>query len=129
MRKTGSPLPMPLSIRAMETGLHIEFSEAVTTPEEELSDAFHLEGWNYRYSSNYGSPRLNLTDGSEGTTRLSIGEVTLSEDRRKMKLQVEGMKPAMQMDLDWSLNFGDLGSHSSFIHFTVHRLATEIKSR
>ena len=129
VRKTGSPLPMPLSIRAMETGLHIEFSEAVTTPEEELSDAFHLEGWNYRYSSNYGSPRLNLTDGSEGTTRLSIGEVTLSEDRRKMKLQVEGMKPAMQMDLDWSLNFGDLGSHSSFIHFTVHRLATEIKSR
>ena len=129
VRKTETAQPLPLKIRAVESGLVIEFSEAITTSEERLTDAFQLEGWDYRYSSNYGSPRLKLGGGGEGTTRLPVEEVKLSNGDRSVHLKIEGMQPAMQMNLDWSLDFGNLGQHSSSIHFTVHRLAGEGQGR
>ena len=33
------------------------------------------------------------------------------------------MKPAMQMHLNWGLEFGEIGPAASFVHFTVHQLA------
>jgi len=122
--KTGAPIPLPMQIQAVDSGLIVEFSEAITTPEDALAGAFQLQGWNYRYSSNYGSPRLNLSDGSEGVTRLPVSSAVLSNDTRTVHLTIEGMQPAMQMHLEWDLQFGELGDKSSFIHFTVHRLAS-----
>ncbi|OUU22096.1 MAG: hypothetical protein CBC13_07975 [Planctomycetia bacterium TMED53] len=128
VRKTAAPLTIPLSIRAVDSGLLIEFSEAITTPVEELAGAFKLQGWNYRYSSNYGSPRLTLEDGTEGVSNLQISQANLSADLRRVHLTVEDIQPAMQMHLDWSLSFGDIGGKSSFVHFTVHQLAGDVKS-
>ena len=123
VRKTATSLAMPLRVQAKDSGLVIDFSEAITTANEDLAEAFQLEGWNYRYSSNYGSPKLDLENGGEGTTHFTVSSATLSENRRQVHLLIEEMKPAMQLHLDWNLQFGDLGEKSSFVHFTIHQLA------
>ena len=81
-----------------------------------------MEGWNYQWSSNYGSPKLDLVTGEEGTTSFSVVSATLSEDGKEVQLFIPDMKPAMQMHLDWSLSFSDMKKTESFIHFTVHAL-------
>ena len=87
-----------------------------------IREAFRLEGWNYRWSSDYGSPQLDLRSGEPGRTSLGITDADLSEDRRTIRLEIPEMQPAMQMDLDWELEFEDVGTKSSFVHFTVHGL-------
>lgn len=124
VRKTDAPLPYPLQVRALTDGLLITFNEPMTTDKEALASAFKLEGWNYRWSSNYGSPKLDLDEGEEGTTKLSIASATLSKDGKQVRLVIPAMKPAMQMHLDWSLEFDEIGPAQSFVHFTVHRLAS-----
>ena len=69
------------------------------------------------------APKLDLENGGEGTTHFTVSSATLSENRRQVHLLIEEMKPAMQLHLDWNLQFGDLGEKSSFVHFTIHQLA------
>ena len=78
--------------------------------------------WNYRWSSDYGSPQLDVRTGEPGITTLPVTGGTRSADHRTIRLDVPGMSPAMQMHLDWRLEFEGLGEHDSFVHFTVHRL-------
>ena len=114
--------PLPIAVRAVEGGLEIEFNQPVK-PDAEVVDAFTLTGWNYRWSSDYGSPQLNLRTGEPGTTDLPITAVIMSRDRRTLHLEIPTMRPAMQMHLDWRLPFETAGERESFVHFTVHRLA------
>ena len=113
--------PLPIAVRAVEGGLVIEFNQPVK-PDADIGDAFTLTGWNYRWSSDYGSPQLDLRTGEPGTTDLPITAVTTSRDRRTLHLKIPTMSPAMQMHLDWRLPFETAGERESFVHFTVHRL-------
>ena len=97
-------------------------TKPIATPVDALREAFRLEGWNYRWSSDYGSPQLDLQSGEPGRTSLGITDAVLSEDRRIVRLEIPEMQPAMQMDLDWELDFEGVGTRSSFVHFTVHDL-------
>lgn len=128
VRKTEAPLPYPLQLRALTDGLLITFNEKITTEKDALADAFKLEAWNYRWSSNYGSPKLDLDKGEEGTTKLEITSATLSKDGKQIRLMIPAMKPAMQMHLDWALEFDGAGGSASFVHFTVHELAAESRT-
>ena len=128
IRRTDSPSPMPLAVRAVEDGLIIEFNQPVSTEDSDLAAAFALQAWNYRWSSDYGSPKLDLRTGEPGITMLPITGGTKSPDGRTIRLEVPGMSPAMQMHLDWRLRFEGLGEHDSFVHFTVHRLAPGLVS-
>ena len=123
VRKTAAALPYPLHLRALTDGLRITFNEPITTDVADLAAGFQLEGWNYRWSSNYGSPKLDLDEGEVGTTELEVVSATLSDDGKQVRLVIPDMKPAMQMHLKWALQFDEIGAAESFIHFTVHQLA------
>jgi len=126
VRKTQARLPLPVHLRALQDGLLITFNEKISTEPAALASAFQLEGWNYHWSSNYGSPRLDLRDGSDGTTELEVLSAKLSDDGTQVQLKISDMTVAMQMHLKWDLEFEEVGSAESFIHFTVHKLATEV---
>ncbi|MCP4795532.1 MAG: cytochrome C oxidase Cbb3, partial [Phycisphaeraceae bacterium] len=128
IRRSETPLAIPTRVHAVEDGLEIDFSRTVTTKASALADAFDLEGWNYRWSSDYGSPQLDVRTGEPGITTFDVESVTRSADGRTLRLRIPGMTPAMQMHLDWRLQFEGIGAQSSFIHFTVHRLAGDAGS-
>ncbi|MBC03800.1 MAG: hypothetical protein CMJ34_10940 [Phycisphaerae bacterium] len=120
VRRTDSILPVPIGVRAEEGGLRLEFTHPVTTPEDRLADAFRLDGWDYRWSSDYGSPMLDLRTGEPGRTPFDVKGVARSSDGRTLRLDIPDLRPAMQMHLHWDLDFEDVGPRSSFVHFTVH---------
>ena len=122
IRRSETPLAVPTRVHAVEGGLEIDFSRPVTTKAAALVDAFELEGWNYRWSSDYGSPQLDVRTGEPGITTFDVESVTRSADGRTLRLRIPGMTPAMQMHLDWRLDFEGIGEETSFVHFTVHRL-------
>ena len=122
IRRTSTGLAVPIEVRPETGGLRLEFSKPIATPVDSLREAFRLEGWDYRWSSDYGSPQLDLRSGEPGRTSLGITDAVLSEDRRTVRLEIPEMQPAMQMDLDWELDFEGVGTRSSFVHFTVHDL-------
>ena len=122
IRRSTTPTPMPLAVRAEEGGLVLEFNQKIGTSASLLKESFRLEGWNYRWSSDYGSPELDLRTGAAGRTSLEIVGAVTSEDGRTVRLEIPDMIPAMQMHLDWQLDFEDIGRRTSFVHFTVHGL-------
>ena len=122
VRRSETPMPIPTRVRPQVGGLLLEFNEPVSTPEAELADSFDLAGWNYLWSSNYGSPQLDLQTGEPGRTSLRITGAEKSKDGRTIRLEIPEMTPAMQMHLDWELDFEGIGERESFIHFTVHEI-------
>ena len=122
VRRTEATLPVPIEVRAEQGGLRLEFTRPVLTPDDLLADAFRLDGWDYRWSSDYGSPMLDLRTGEPGRTGFDIEGVSRSRDGRTLHLEIPDLEPAMQMHLHWDLDFEGVGTKSSFVHFTVHRL-------
>lgn len=75
-----------LAVRARPQGLEIEFTEQLkegvgTSPEDYL-----VKQWWYQPTKNYGGPKRDENE-------LAVQKITLSPDRRKVFLEISGMKP------------------------------------
>ena len=122
VRRSNAAFPVPLGVRAVEDGLVIFFNEPISTPTDELVEAFEVEAWNYEWSRNYGSLQYQVDNGRDGTTPMEIEEVVVSPDGQAVWLHMPDMEPAMQMHVKWDLAFDAYGQRDSFIHLTVHAL-------
>lgn len=123
VRRSNTVLPMPLGVRAVRDGMLVYFNDPIETPDEYLLDAFSVEAWNYEWTANYGSLQYDIETGKAGTTGMLIEDVSISTDRRTVWLNIPSMQPAMQVQVDWSLEFENGGARDSFAHLTVHKLA------
>lgn len=84
MEYNGRPTFEMLAIRAKTDGFEIE----MTQPMEESPEAneIKVQQWRYVPTSAYGGPKVDLED-------LSISELTVSGDKKKMNLKIAGLKP------------------------------------
>ncbi|MBU2918832.1 hypothetical protein KO505_12825 [Psychrosphaera sp. F3M07] len=69
-----------LDIKLTKSGFKLSFTEALN-PESVTANSFSAQSWHYHYSSNYGSPKVDLTP-------LTINKVTLSEDHKTIYVQM-----------------------------------------
>ena len=122
VRRSETTYPMPMHVRAVGDGLVIKFNAPVAVDALD-PDQFDIEAWNYRWSQNYGSPRLELETGEEGVTELEVEEVTASDDGRTVHVRIADMQPAMQMHVEYTMPFENGVEVDSYIHLTVHALA------
>jgi mono/diheme cytochrome c family protein len=101
IRYIGGESAIPRRIFPMREGLLIDFN--TTVAESSLRpENFSAERWNYRRSSEYGSPHFK-PDGSKGQEAMFASSVYLSKDRRSIFIGIPDMQPVMQMRLGWSL--------------------------
>lgn len=75
-----------LAVRAKSNGIEIEFTEALKPGEGWQKSDYKIQQWYYRPTIEYGGPKLDLKN-------LSINSVNVSEDRKKVFLELSGMKP------------------------------------
>ena len=122
VRKVNQPLGVPLQARATTDGIVLEFSDPITSSREQLQDAFKANAWNYRWASRYGSDRYDIRTGEPGITELEIHDVHLLPGNRSVLLHIRDMQPAMQVHVDWNLDFEKIGNRESFVHMTIHEL-------
>ncbi len=75
-----------LAVRAKSDGVEIEFTEALQEGDGWDKAAYEIEQWRYQPTANYGGPKIDQQ-------RLNILSVNVSEDRKKVFLELSGMKP------------------------------------
>ena len=74
-----------LAVRAKSNGLEIEFTEPLEVGDGWQTDSYEVKQWYYKPTIEYGGPKMDLRD-------LNVKSATVSEDRTKVFLELEGMK-------------------------------------
>ncbi|MEM9819616.1 MAG: family 16 glycoside hydrolase [Bacteroidota bacterium] len=74
-----------LAVRAKSNGIEIEFTEALRPGAGWDPADYHIQQWRYEPTEAYGGPKLDLKN-------LNIRSVSVSEDRKRVFLELEGMK-------------------------------------
>ncbi|NNK89489.1 MAG: DUF1080 domain-containing protein [Saprospiraceae bacterium] len=74
-----------LSVKAKSDGVEIEFTEALRQGDGWSPEDYQVKQWYYKPTAEYGGPKL---DDKE----LSISGVSVSKDRKKVSLKIDGMK-------------------------------------
>jgi cytochrome c551/c552 len=75
-----------LAVRAKSNGMEIEFTEPLPEGEGWEKSNYLVKRWYYKPTENYGGPKIDETG-------LNIRSVKISEDRKKVFLEFDGMKP------------------------------------
>ena len=74
-----------LAVRAKSNGIEIEFTEAIQDGDAWDKSDYEISQWYYKPTVEYGGPKLGEED-------LDILSVNISDDRKKVFLELDGMK-------------------------------------
>ncbi|MEE2707001.1 MAG: DUF6797 domain-containing protein [Planctomycetota bacterium] len=107
VRYTGKPADLPVGLNVRKDGLVLRFSRPVDRQAASDPDNFHVEQWNYRYSSNYGSKDYKVSDPNRtGRDEVEVFGVRMLDDRTVF-LEVEEVRPVMQMGISYAIKAVD----------------------
>ncbi len=101
IRYNGGESAIPREVLPLNEGVLLTFNTTISE-KSVRPENFSAERWNYRRSSEYGSPHFKL-DGSKGQDPMFASSAYLSKDRRSIFIGFPDMKPVMQMRFGWSL--------------------------
>ena len=114
VRRTAAPLDVPTQLQTCDRGVYLSFDNELDAATASDPQSFGVQIWNYRYSSNYGSPEVSVLDperqverGKENRDDLTVTAASLSPDRRTVFLAIDGMRPVHQMKITWDLDSAD----------------------
>lgn len=121
LRYTGLPNRMPVSFQAGLQGVVLEFD--VELDREVVSDIgkYQVLRYNYLRSPEYGSGHYRM-DGSPGEEQLPVLAAHLSDDGKKLLLNIPNMEPVEQMEIHYDLRTRDGDVIKDQFWFTVHRI-------
>ncbi|MEZ4942818.1 MAG: family 16 glycoside hydrolase [Saprospiraceae bacterium] len=74
-----------LAVRAKTNGLEIEFTEPLREGDGWEPENYAVRQWWYQPTSNYGGPKMDETE-------LTVASATVSADRKKVFLEIPGIK-------------------------------------
>ena len=102
MRYVGGDFTLPLGFKKGKEGVILEFGVALD--EEEVKRAINYEAsrWNYKRTQIYGSG-IFRPNGIPGKERVRIANATLSQDGKKIFIQLQDLHNVMQMELLYRL--------------------------
>ena len=81
----GIPAFEMLAVRAMSNGMEIELTEPLKAGDGWNKDAYQVKQWYFKPTADYGGPKMDERE-------LPIRSVNVSDDRRKIFLELDGMK-------------------------------------
>ncbi len=115
VRYTGKPLHLPVQLTAYSDGLQLTFATALH-PEKAVHPAsFTINTWDIKRTRNYGSDRFNVKE-------LAIEQITLSEDRRTVFLQLPDMQPSWCMEILYELESADGKVFEGAVQNSIYQL-------
>ena len=83
--------------------------------------SYHLEQWNYLWSSTYGSDQYSAGHpGEKGHDRLKISSIKLSENARQVVLAIPGLRPVNQVELRIALMAADGTPFKELAYLTIN---------
>ena len=122
VRHTGKTPALPLEVKTRKGGLDVTFSAALDgtsiTPESIGAVAFNVVR-----SGNYGSSEFTLKDPKKtGREPVEISKTGLSEDGRRVSLDLPGLQPVTNLILKFKVKAADGSPVVLDLNYTVHRV-------
>ena len=123
VRYTGQPVRMATEFHAAKTGVEITFASPLQPATATDPGNYAVERWNYRWTGAYGSPEFSVDNPDQQMhDRLEVKSARLSADNKKIFLEIEGMKPADQVRVRFSIAAADGAPVAQDIYATVYKL-------
>lgn len=121
VRYTGQPFRTPLELQVEPTGLRLTFSVPLDPAVAADKERYHIEQWNYHWTAEYGSPRYSVRHpDEEGQDELPIESARVSDDGKEVFLEVPGLGPVMQMQIDYRVEDTEGKPLDGVIYNTIH---------
>ena len=122
LRYTRKPIQMITDCKVEKDGIRIDFNFAVEPKSASDLGSYLAEQWNYRWQASYGSERYSPTTRKIGVDKLNITSVSVSEDRKSIKLLASNLQPVNQLHLILKLKADDDSSFEEEVYWTIHRI-------
>ena len=123
VRYTGELVYLPVAFAIHTNGLRLTFSQPLERTLAERVDSFGIQQWNYRWSEKYGSPDLSLANpGKEGRDDVPIKSAKLAGDGRSVFLEIPGLRPVMEMEIQYNLNAADGKTLRGAVYATINHI-------
>jgi glucose/arabinose dehydrogenase len=127
VRYTGAPLCMPRTLNVGASTLTVGFTGALDPGSAGDTDSWAVEIWNYRWTSGYGSDDYSVNEEDPKKAKgkhdpLTVKSARLGADGKSVVLEVDGLKPAMQMRIAMRLKSAEGTDVKHEIHNTIHSL-------
>lgn len=121
VRYTGKPANLPVDLKVKPGQLAITFSDPLDKTAATDADSFNVEQWNYRWTENYGSPQVKVSDSKkQGHDSVEVQAAELSADGKTVTLKIDNLRPVMQMKIQYSLKAADGAAMKSAIWNTIN---------
>lgn len=115
IRYTGKPAYQITHLRAMREGIEVSFSEALDSVTAVDAGNYAIKIWGLKRTKNYGSRHYN-----ERT--LTVENVSLSPDRRRVFLRIPEIEPTWGMEIKVDVRGAGGEEVQRTIHNTIHHL-------
>jgi glucose/arabinose dehydrogenase len=134
VRYTGAPVCMPTGLNATPKGMKVTFTAPLDPESASNPENYAVEVWNYRWTSNYGSADYSTIPDEPGVPKdpkkkthdpLLVKSARLGEDGKSVFLEIEGVKPVMQMKIAMRIQSAEKAPASFEIYNTIHELASQ----
>jgi glucose/arabinose dehydrogenase len=123
VRYTGKNVYLPNKLHVYSNGIELGFTEALDKETAEDAGSYSIERWNYFYQSKYGSKDyLPDEPKKEGHETVNVTSAKLLPDGHSVFLQIDKMKPVMQMDIKFNVNAADGKVMRGDIYNTINKL-------
>jgi hypothetical protein len=134
VRFTGAPVCMPTGLNATPKGMKLTFTSALDPAAASNAENYAVEVWNYKWTSGYGSGEYSTLPEEPGKPKdpkkknhdpLTVTSAKLGDDGKSVFLEIEGMKPVMQMKITMRVKAAD-GSPANYeVYNTIHELSSQ----
>jgi glucose/arabinose dehydrogenase len=123
VRLSGKPILLPVAWHAWSNGLSLTFSTPLERESAADAGSYGLREWNYHYAAQYGSKDWSVKDPQkEGRDVVEIKSARLSDDEKTVFLEIEGLRPVMQMELKYNLSAKSGKPMRNQLWLTLNRL-------
>jgi len=118
LRYTGKPIPLPVELKAWESGIELTFASALDLAKAIDINNYTVKTWDIVRSSKYGSDRYNIQT-------LNVSAVNLRADGHSVKLLMKDIKPVDIMTISYDIMDIEGNQMQGTVQNTIHNLRQE----
>ena len=108
VRYTGKTLTMQNGLHITDKGVRVDFTAPLDPATAGDAANYSVIQYNYRWTSAYGSDKYKVSDpGQKGNDPVEVKAAVLSADKKSVLLEIEGLKPVMQMEIKMNIKAAD----------------------
>ncbi len=123
VRYTGKALNMPAEMHVRHNGLELAFTNRLDPVSAGDVQNFSIVEYNYLWSKEYGSADYKPSNPKQkGRDSVEIKSARLQPDGKTVFLEIENLKPVMQMEIKYSLQSADGSSIDQEVFNTINQV-------